>query len=410
MALSPTISELSALRISEIARYPLFSRGGYIPPRTSTPPPPARPATVPTTSGPCRTSTGVAGYEDCGAPPMGLAAYPGLPVPRNVEAQYSIVALRNKPARAPSDFPIACEACLRARGILYWHRLAGDCGQPVPLTRSSGGQIVGLSGSAASGVIGGLGAVGALTGAVTFGIGTAITVAVGAIEEIFSNHAQAVKREQDTICSVANFFNPVVAKIDQAVRIGAISATQGMTFMRQICDQSIQGLSSIEKACNAACVYIGILKAHKDFAQSLYPAIAPKESISANDPGGAPDYFGTPPGGVNASSNTFGNAAPPPPIRSLPENTYAPAGPSPSGLFAPSLTPNRLLPSGCVMEFGGIFCQSDYLNKGYNQPTGQEAQAADVPTLGNVNWAMWGAIAAIVALFIVLLRPAGAAA
>jgi hypothetical protein len=324
-------------------------------------------------------------YESCGVA-QGLLDYPGAPVPD--DSQYRLVALRNKPAGAPQDFPAVCEAMLRARGLIYWKNNPGDCGAPPPPQGFSSGQIVGLSGAAASGVVGGLGAVGTISGAATLGISTAVTLAVAGIESVFAHHAQAVANEQATICAVAGYFNPLIRQIDAAVRSGQISPSQGVTYMQQVAQQAINGLAGIVKTCNASCVYQAILKAHIDFANYFYNAIAPSQ-IYPNNPGSAPTTYGTPPGGVTANG-TMPNPAPP--VRATAANVYAPAIPNSS----PPLISNALLP--------GPSNTSSYLNTGYNQQTGQSAQAADVPP---VNWSMWAALAAIVAAFVAVLSFAG---
>src|ERR671922_2803050 len=108
----------------------------------------------------CPTTT-VEAHENCGAPPMGLAGYPGPFSSPQLDNQYKVVAQRNKPSGAPSSFLVACEASLRARGIIYYKTNPGDCPRPTgPSSGIGGGQIVGLSGMAASGAIGGLGAAG----------------------------------------------------------------------------------------------------------------------------------------------------------------------------------------------------------------------------------------------------------
>lgn len=352
----------------------------------------------------------VAGYESCIAPPMGLYSYPGISVSTDINSLYALVSQRNAPPGVEKSFATFCEASLRARGLLYYKSSVGDCGSAVgsPTAGINSGQIAGLTGTAASGVIGGLGAAGALSGPATLGIGSAVSLAIAGIADIFTHHAQAVANEQRTICAVANYFNPLVRQIDQAVMRGSITADQGLVFIRQVAQQAINGLGSIVKnsPCNAACQFIGVLKAHIDFAASFYPLIAPYASIG-NAPGSAPSFFGTPPGGV---ADTFGGP-PPPPIRSLPWNTYAPAGPDPNAPMADPLTQNTLLPSGCrvsapssgaIQWIGGAACSSDYLNIGYRQPTGQEGQYADVPPTG-IDWVMIGAIAAVIAAFVALL-------
>lgn len=124
-----------------------------------------------------------------------------------------------------------------------------------------------------------------------------IGIAVQAITSIFQHHAQAVYTEQQTLCRIAGVVNQVIPYYDAQVRSGQVSpstAYQGIqTFMAQV----NAGLSTIEKQCNAACVYAGIFAAHADFAQSYYPAIAPVQ-FGAHAPGGAPAVYGTVPGGV----------------------------------------------------------------------------------------------------------------
>jgi len=337
----------------------------------------------------CSQST-VQGWEDCAGVSSGLLGYPGLNVPASFDSQYTIVAKRNRPSGTSPNFYIPCEANLRARGLIYYKSNPGDCGGgSLAPGGVSAGQIVGLSGVAASGVIGGIGAAGILSGAATFGIGSAVTLAVAGIQDIFAHHAQAVANEQATICKVANFFNPVLRQIDRAVEAGAISPDQGITYVRQLTMQAINGLQSIYKPCNAACYFIGYLRAHADLVSSLYSVIAPAATgIFAQAPGSAPVTFGTPPGGVPDTGIV------PAPIRSLASNTYSPAGPGAVGGIAPAIEENRLLPSGNTCSMGsagaiswqGAGCSPDYLNRGYNQQTGQSGQAADVPPSIPINF------------------------
>lgn len=341
----------------------------------------------------CSTASAQA-YENCGAPAQGLLSYNANDP--NAAAIAAAVA-SSKPANAPSGYAAVCEAMLRAGGLIYYKSNPGDCGAPPSLTGITSGQIAGLSGQAASGVTGVLGAAGFLSGAATLGIGTAITGAVEGIETIFSHHAEAVANEQATICSVAGYFNAAKKQIDAACRAGQISPDAACAYLTQVCNQAKSGLASIMKSCNAACVYQAICQAFINFAHTYYDSIAPTGGVFAQQPGGAPSAYGTPPGGVTVTPS---NPAPAAPVRSTPASTYAPAGPSASGTTAPNITTNQALPG----NVGAV----DYLNLGYNQPTGQAAQRADVPsTSGGVNWSAVAGIAAVIALIFTLARAKG---
>jgi hypothetical protein len=330
-------------------------------------------------------TTSAQAYENCFAPALFLQSYGAIGLEPQLSAWVVAAVAQSKPPGVNATYAIACEACLRARGILYYHSTPGDCGAPSSIPGVAAPQIAGLSGSAAGGIASGLGAAGIIGGAATLGITTAISVGVGAIEGIFAHHAEAVKNEQNTICAVMNYFNPLITRIDAAVKSGVLSPDAGCAALTQICQTAINGLAGIMQTCNAACYYRGMLQAHIYFAKNYYPAIAPV-SVWPQNPGSPPDGYGTPPGGVTVTGN---NPPPPQTVRSLPQNTYLPAGP-----LGPSLTPNQNLPGNAQAV--------DYLNLGYNQQTGQSAQAADVPNTG-INWPMIGAIAAIIALLVTVL-------
>lgn len=316
------------------------------------------------------TQTDIAGYMACECANQGLAPY-GFDT--NDAAIKAAVAQSIPSGANAANFSRGCEAMLRAGGLCYFKSNPGDCGSPSAIPGITSGQIVGLSGSASSGVIGGLGAAGIIGGAATLGITAAISLAVGGIETIFAHHAQAVANEQSTICAVASYFNGAKAAIDRAVRSGQISPDQGVTFLIQVGNQAKMGLQGIMKTCNASCYYAGFIQAFMNYARTWFDSIAPA-TIQPQNPGGPPTTYGTPPGGVTTAPSA---PAPLPPLRSLPGNTYLPAGPSGINALAPPIQSNRLLPSGTPSMAASS--QSDYLNLGYNQQTGQSAQAADVP-------------------------------
>lgn len=205
-------------------------------------------------------------------------------VPQALRSQCSNVAQNSVPPSAPSTFVTACTASLIIRGILYFKNTPGDCGTPTQLN---------LTASQATSAIGGV-AVGiaSMAGAALPGIGAA----VNAIATIFANHAKAVATEQSTICAVANVINQVIPYYDALVRAGKISPSTAYAGMQNFLNQVNAQLAAIEKTCDAACVYQGILKAHSAFVQTYWPQIAPPQ-VSSHAPG-APPVSITAPGGV----------------------------------------------------------------------------------------------------------------
>jgi hypothetical protein len=232
-----------------------------------------------------------------------LAAAPacGLPstdfVPTEFQAQCSTVAGRHVPPGAPSDFVTVCTASLIARGIIYFKNVPGDCGTPTQLNLSEAQEA-----SAAGGVAIGIAS---MAGAALPGIGAAVQ----AIATIFSNHAKAVANEQAIICQVAGVVNQVFAYYDQQVRSGNISPSTAYAGMQTYLAQVNGQLASIEKSCNASCVYQGIIAAHADFVESYYPQISPVQIVPLAP--GAPPATITPtaPGGVIKVGTSSGPVA-----------------------------------------------------------------------------------------------------
>lgn len=290
---------------------------------------------------------------------------------------YPSICQRNCPAHvALSHFSPSCEAMLRAGGLIYWKSGYADCGGAGEgNTGFTNGQIVGLAGQASALSVGGLGAVGVLSGAATFGIGAAITVAVAGISEIFQHHAQAVANEQRTICAVMVYFNSAKQAIETALLSGEITPSQAVTYLNQVGNQAKSGLASIEQVCNAACYYKAYIAALLDFSRQYYPAIAP--NTGALRPGQAPTAFGSLPGGVPSTAN---NPAPSPPLRSL------------YGINTMPVASPVNTTSGTVRS---VAVQSQ------RTPSGQTGKLADVPpSSGGLGWGFFAAVAAVIVLLL----------
>lgn len=224
-----------------------------------------------------------------------VAPLVGLPssgfVPASLQAQCATVAQRNIPAGliSPSDksrFVLECTAQLIARGLIYAKATWGDCGNPntVNVTPSASAQQIDQT------AIG----IASMAGSVLPGIGPFVKAITG----IFgAAHAQAVAKEQETICGVVNIINQAIPYYDRQVKAGNISPAAAVAGMQTFFSQVNEQLQTIEQKCNAACWTQGFLKAHADFMTSYYPAIAPV-GLFSGAPGGATTGLLGIPGGV----------------------------------------------------------------------------------------------------------------
>jgi hypothetical protein len=160
-------------------------------------------------------------------------------------------------------FGYLCEACLRARAVLYYKNQPGDCGAPSqPNT--------GAADIAAGAQIGG--AIASSFGASIPGLGSIISL----ITSIFEAHAQAVTTEQATLCQVSGQATQGIKAIDASVASGAITPAQGLQAIEQLSATMVSGLAKIEKTpTDAAAYYVGIMNAHVSFAPYYYSATAP---------------------------------------------------------------------------------------------------------------------------------------
>jgi hypothetical protein len=252
---------------------------------------------------------------------IALGPTSGLAFANNIPASYYNTALtvaqRHIPAgfSNPSGWTILCQAYIVVRGIIYFKDAPGDCGQGVPLELGS------ISDTTAA-----VNGIASMAGAALPGIGQAVSQ----ITALFTQaHAAAVVDEQTVICGVAGIINQVIPYYDNLVRTGKISPSDAYAGMQAYIAQVTSQLSTIQKTCDAACVYSAVLAAHADFVQTYYPSIAPVQA-SASAPGAAPVAIGTTPGGVMQVGTSSGGGLTAQPINPVnqPANPEGVAGPS----------------------------------------------------------------------------------
>jgi hypothetical protein len=93
-------------------------------------------------------------------------------------------------------------------------------------------------------------------------------------------HAQAVKKEEDTLCDVAGSYNKLALALEQAVATNSMSADQAAAAHGQLVSQLDSVCARIYKSCNASCGFRIALKALGNFVPGIvYPALAPHSII-----------------------------------------------------------------------------------------------------------------------------------
>jgi hypothetical protein len=232
---------------------------------------------------------------------LAVAPLLGLPasnfVPPELRAQAISAAQKNPPQNAQSvrykgktvDTTNQAAASVIARGLIYWRDGYVPCGRPGQPIDFSAEQIGGeVANSIGSGIT-------AMTGIPLPGLGQAIAL----IQSIFAHHAQAVAKEQDTICKVGGVIQQVLARYDMLVREGTYSPASAAAAIQHFLAQINGNLSTISTSnpCNAGCVITSFIAAHSDFVPGYYSAIAPA-SFFSSAPGSAFGNLTGIPGGV----------------------------------------------------------------------------------------------------------------
>jgi hypothetical protein len=110
------------------------------------------------------------------------------------------------------------------------------------------------SGLALTGVNVGLMAAGAALGPVTAGISIAVSAIVGLFSTLINHHAQAVAKEQTTLCSAVPAANNYLNIIAQAVSGGLATPQDGIAALESLKGDFRSAVGSIYNDCNAACV------------------------------------------------------------------------------------------------------------------------------------------------------------
>lgn len=189
------------------------------------------------------------------------------------------------------------------------------------------------SGLALTGVQIGLTASGAITGAALAPFTMGISAIIGLFPLIFGHHAQAVKQEQDVLCTAVPAANNYLQIIDQAVQSGAASPQDGMAALDSLYSDFQSQVASIRNDCNAACVMGMELAAIVAVKKSEYQDLitGAQQTVTPARPNTtAPQGIAAP----ASSYSSFYSAAPPTTSTPTPNTVAAPTTTMPS--YAPS--------------------------------------------------------------------------
>lgn len=160
-------------------------------------------------------------------------------------------------------------ACLQLNRIPYCKKQIADCGTP---TNASSGAAQGF---AIANQIGDIAAT-AMTGVPVGGGGGLLSIVAG----IFQHHAQAVAKEQDTICLVTTTYNQFADQIEQMIKNGQIALQDAIVTLQKVYYQLVAQLAVIEgpgtSGCNAGCFFHSALDALLAFNKKyVYPSLVP---------------------------------------------------------------------------------------------------------------------------------------
>jgi hypothetical protein len=156
---------------------------------------------------------------------------------------------------------------------------AGDCVQAGGYT-PTGTTIVAQSTGALSTATAGYSILGKILpalapipiiGQVITGIAAVVMPIIG---KIFQHHAQAVAREQGTLCTLIPQVNQVLLETDQAVTDGTLNVQQADAQLEAMVSNFDEAVAQITKdsgsTCNAGCVMKSVVRATADIHEQRY--------------------------------------------------------------------------------------------------------------------------------------------
>ena len=160
-----------------------------------------------------------------------------------------------------------CEACLRARGLLYCSNNPGDCGTTRQATNQAAltnlkslgiaGQIAGQGISIGSQIASLAGQAGGILSAATFGASALLT----GILTILQNHAKAEANQANVLCELCPQVTAAIISTDAAIYAGSDSQQAGIANVQEVASQFRETVAPLTHGQDAFAGYAAICDA-----------------------------------------------------------------------------------------------------------------------------------------------------
>lgn len=212
----------------------------------------------------------------CVVSPDNLAEWQTIGIPVRFDVSTVTPFIVDRSAGRNKNVHNMVTGCLQLNRIPYCKAQLMDCGTPTSSTSDA------ATGLRVANEVGGVAAT-ALTGVPIGGGGPGL---LSILAGIFSHHAQAVAKEQETLCQVSTAYNQFADQIEQMLKTGQIALQDAIVTLQKVYYQLVAQLNTIEgpgtSGCNAGCFYHSALDALLAFNKKyVYPSLVPSAQAVA---------------------------------------------------------------------------------------------------------------------------------
>jgi hypothetical protein len=207
---------------------------------------------------------------------FGYTYNPSDPLADTYQTIMAAIVTKDSPSGNVAAWKALCEACLRARGLLYCSNTPGDCGTTHQATNQAAlsnlqtlgvtGQIAGTGIKIGSEVASLAGAGGALLSGVTFGASALLQ----GILAIFQNHAAAEQKQATALCQLCPQVTAAIIATDAAIYAGSDSQSAGIANVQTVAAQFRAAVAPLTHGEDAFAGYAAICDALAMQSSYLY--------------------------------------------------------------------------------------------------------------------------------------------